>query len=405
LEQNRTEASEPVVSEHVWPDGVAEIGPLGDHPEALPGMVDDGDGFAGHRCHGPVFAEEVQGVIGMELALVVEGQVEVQQRHRRDGLVMITFFLAGQLPRRVGSPAGSAANLVFVMPGDLGLEQGVGVFVVGDFFIGQEADEAFLKGIEAAFDFAFGLGVWSDPVGRAQGGKRALELGVRVEPVGGRAVAEEREAVGVEAGGWAVRFEGWAQVGEMIPGGVAPYKGAGDDFAGVIVQGENEHRIGVGGPPGMRGTVVLPEFADGGGLPAAAGFGAAFGGRKSLGKVLADIGGHCGARAMEVQATGQFVSQEREVEGLAVRQEGGQEGVGGSGPVETVSAAGRDHGERVLVREPLMTQFIEPGAADHQPFGSGGSIELAGIEGGKDFLDVKGRDAVGELLLFIGARP
>ena len=52
-----------------------------------------------------------------------------------------------------------------------------------------------------------------------------------------------------------------------------------------------------------------------------------------------------------------------------------------------------------------MTQFIEPGAADHQPYGSGGSIELAGIEGGEDFLDVEGRDAVGELLLFIGARP
>ena len=141
--------------------------------------------------------------------------------------------------------------MVLVVPEDLGLEQGVGVFGVGDFFVGQEADEAFLEGAEAAFDFAFGGGVWGNAVGDAQGGERALELGVGVEAVRGGAMAEEREAVGVEAGGRAVGVEGRTQVREMVPGGVAAHEGAGDDFAGVIVEGEQEHRVMVGGPPGM----------------------------------------------------------------------------------------------------------------------------------------------------------
>ncbi len=44
------------------------------------------------------------------------------------------------------------------MPRDLDLEQGVGVLVIGDFFLGQKGDEAFLEEVEAAFDFAFGVG-------------------------------------------------------------------------------------------------------------------------------------------------------------------------------------------------------------------------------------------------------
>ena len=55
------------------------------------------------------------------------------------------------------------------------------------------------------------------------------------------------------------------------------------------------------------------------------------------------------------------------------------------------------------MNEPLVTQFIEPGAANHQPLGGGGGVELAGIEGGEDVLDVEGGNAVSELFLFIGA--
>jgi len=49
---------------------------------------------------------------------------------------------------------------------------------------------------------------------------------------------------------------------------------------------------------------VLPEFADGGGLPAAAGLGAGLLWSGELGKVLVNVSGDGGARAVEVEAAG-----------------------------------------------------------------------------------------------------
>ena len=179
------------MGQHVGPDGVHGIRRLRDDPEALLGVVDEGDRLATDGSDGPVFAEEVQGVIGVEPALLVEGQMEVQQRHGGEGPMLVALFFQGQIPCGVGRQAGGATDLVLVVPDDLGLEQCVGVFEVRDLFIGQQADQALLEGVEAAFDFALGLGVGSDAVGRAQGGEGALELGVGVEAVGGGAVAEE----------------------------------------------------------------------------------------------------------------------------------------------------------------------------------------------------------------------
>ena len=57
-------------------------------------------------------------------------------------------------------------------------------------------------------------------------------------------------------------------------------------------------------------------------------------------------------------------------------------------------AAGGVQTESVLVDQPVMAQFVEPGAADHQPLGGGGRVELTAVEGGEDFLDVERRNAV-----------
>ena len=289
-----------------------------DDPEALAGMVDEGNGFAGGWGDGVRAAEEIEGGVGIETALEVEGQMEVEKRPGGDVAVVIAFFLEGEVPGSVGDQAGGAANMVLIVPGDLGLEERVGVFVVGDLFIGQEGAEALLEDVEAAFDFAFGGGVWGDAVGAAQGGESALELGMGVETVGWRAMAKEGESVGIEASRWAVGFQGRANVGKVIPGGIAADEGAGDDFAGVVVEGEDQHRVMVRGPPRVGRAVVLPEFADGTGLPAAAGFGPALGRGHLLGKMLADIGGDGGAGTGEVVAAGQFAGQEGEIERLAV---------------------------------------------------------------------------------------
>jgi hypothetical protein len=48
-----------------------------------------------------------------------------------------------------------------------------------------------------------------------------------------------------------------------------------------------------------------------------------------------------------------------------------------------------------------MTQFIETGAPDQEAFGGGVGVELAGVEGFQDLLDVERRGAPRELFLFI----
>ena len=47
--------------------------------------------------------------------------------------------------------------------------------------MGQECNEAFLEGAEAAFDFAFGLRGRSNKVGYTNGSQGALELAARVK--------------------------------------------------------------------------------------------------------------------------------------------------------------------------------------------------------------------------------
>ena len=67
------------MSQDIWPDGVLGIGRLRDNPEALAGVMDNGNYFVSDRCHGPVLAQEVQSVIGVESALEIESQVQIQQ--------------------------------------------------------------------------------------------------------------------------------------------------------------------------------------------------------------------------------------------------------------------------------------------------------------------------------------
>jgi hypothetical protein len=224
---------------------------LGNDPEALVGMVDHGDDFGAGGGDGPVLAQEVQGVIGVEAALEIEGQVEVQEGDWGCWAQAGTFGLEGLVPSVIGGQAGGAADVFLVVPSDLTLEQLVGGWVIGNPFVGEQRDQAPLKGVEAALDLAFGLRVGGDAMGYPQRGEGALELGMSVEAIGWGAVTKEGEAVGVEGSGGAKLFEGPPQVAEVAPSGVAGHKRAGDDFTGVVVGGEDERGIGVGGPPKM----------------------------------------------------------------------------------------------------------------------------------------------------------
>jgi len=106
---------------------------------------------------------------------------------------------------------------------------------------------------------------------------------------------------------------------------------------------------------------MLPEFTDGGALPAASGFGTGFGHWRRVGEVLAHVGSHCGAGAMEVEALGEFVSQHCKIQGLTVRQNACQEIIGLLGPRGFVITAGGPGDEGGLLGEPPVTQTIELG--------------------------------------------
>jgi len=217
------------------------------------------------------------------------------------------------VPGLIGCELGGAAAGVFVMPVNLGLEELIGWREVADFFIGQEREESFLKDLKAAFDFAFGLSVGSDAVMDAHGGEGSLELRVGIEPVRRGTVAEEGKAVGVEAGWQAIFFEHEPEVAKVAPSGVAGNEGATQDFSRVVIEGEQKCRVGLGGPPGMRGGIVLPEFPDGGALPASARLGAGFELRNQVREVLAHVSGHHGPGALELESARQFIGQQGEV--------------------------------------------------------------------------------------------
>ena len=174
-----------MVGQDIGPDRVLRIWDLRNDPEALAGVVDHRNGLGSAGGDRPVLAEEVQGVIGVEAALEVERQVEIQQRDGGHGAQTGALFLKGFVPSIVGGQPGGAADVLLVVPVDLGLEERVGGFEIGRVLEGQKSDQALLESVKAAFDLAFGLRVGSDAMGHAQGGEGALELRVGVEAVGG----------------------------------------------------------------------------------------------------------------------------------------------------------------------------------------------------------------------------
>ena len=62
----------------LWPDGVVGIGGLGNDPEALVWVMDDGDDFGACGSDGPVLAKEIQGIIGIQAALEIKRQMEIK---------------------------------------------------------------------------------------------------------------------------------------------------------------------------------------------------------------------------------------------------------------------------------------------------------------------------------------
>ena len=79
---------------------------------------------------------------------------------------------------------------------------------------------------------------------------------------------------------------------EVIPSGVGGDEDRTQELAGMIIHGEQQGLLGRGRPPLVDGGIVLPQFAEAGTFPAAAGFGTRFGLAEEIGKVVSGKGGH-----------------------------------------------------------------------------------------------------------------
>jgi len=207
----------------------------------------------------PTAAQEVDLAVGVDAAFQMEGQMQVQQGGRRAGTRGRALLCQGFLPGGIGAEAGGAAN-GGILALNLADEHDLCGGIAADFFISQDCHQAFLQGSKAAFDLAFGLRAGSDQMGYPQSGEGALELGAGIAVIGHGIVAKEAEAVGVHDHRQAVLKKESAKMLEMIPSGVGGDKDSAQEFAGMIIDGQQQGLLFMGGPPLVDGGIVLPEF-------------------------------------------------------------------------------------------------------------------------------------------------
>ena len=231
---------------------------MGDGPELSERVVDQGDGGSLGGCNGPALAEKVDLVVGVDPSFEMESQMEVQEGCGWTGACGGAFFVQGFLPGIIWAEVGGAAA-GDVLALDLPVQDALCGGIMGDFFIGQDCHQPFLQGAEAAFDFAFGLGAGGDQMGDPKGGEGALELRAGIAVIGHGIMAEEAEAVRVDHYRQAVLEKEAAEMLEVIPSGVGGDEDRAQEFAGMVVHGEQQGLLVLGGPPLVDGGIVLPS--------------------------------------------------------------------------------------------------------------------------------------------------
>ena len=117
-------------------------------------------------------------------------------------------------------------------------------------------------------------------------------------------MAEQGQAIGIECHRQAMEGERAAEVLEVVPGGVGGNEDGGQEFAGMVIDREQEGLFVIGRPPLMDGGVVLPQFAQASPFPAAAGLRDGRGRTDQEWEVIAGVSGNGFAVALESEAGG-----------------------------------------------------------------------------------------------------
>ena len=371
------------------------------------GLLDDGDGLRIGRRDVPALAQKADLPRFLDRARMVDGKMQVEElrvgRRTPAGRGVRDAVLDGL----VGGHAGAAGDVVGVVPGDLGGEQFVGLLAGGHSLDTEEGGQAFLPKAELTLDLALGLGVPGDEVADTEATEGALELGEGVGISGlARFVAEEAQSVGVEVVGQAVGKEDFPDVGEVGEGGFRLDEASSDDVACGVVDGHGEDLEALGGPPLVRGAVVLEKVAITLALPSAAGFWPApqrF--AQQVGEMLADVGPDVGGRTAESEAPREFVGKECEIGFGSGGQRVAQEGDGLGRPWGSAVPAGGLENEAAAVGQPARSQLVEPGAADAEAGAGVRRAQRAVVERLKSLIDDCAGQTVKELLLSIPGSP
>ena len=234
---------------------------MGDRPELAQGMMDEGDAGPFGWGDVPAPAKKVDWVVRVDAAFQKQSQMQVQQRGRRTGTRGYALFRQSLLPGGIGAETGGAAD-GGILALNLPVEHDLCGGIVADFFVSQDGHQAFLQGAKAAFDLAFGLRAGGDQMGDTQGGEGALELGTGITVVRHGIMAKEAQAVGVDDQRQAVLEKEAAKMLAMIPSGVGGDKDRTQELAGMIIHGQQQGLLLLGGPPLVDGGIVLPQFVE-----------------------------------------------------------------------------------------------------------------------------------------------
>lgn len=230
-------------------------------PKAKVWVEDDVDKFAQGGGNLERTSVELNGVVIVDLPCATQGEVEIEQGGWRARAKSQKVFDLSLLAKEIGDLASRSAGSL-IQTGNLHLENGIGLEVVGNLGMSEKSHEPSLKGAEAALDFALGLWGWSHEMGDIQSSQSTLEFAPWVTTVTAGTWAKEAECVSVDGLGDAVEFKGFAKVLKMSPRGVGGNKAAGHIGSRAIINGEQEGLLAGIGPPLMNGAIVLPKFTD-----------------------------------------------------------------------------------------------------------------------------------------------
>jgi hypothetical protein len=303
----------------------------------------------------------------------------------------------GIFPSGMGTKAGSTAD-GGILALNLSVQHDLCGGIAADFFIGQDCHQAFLQGSKAAFDLAFGLRAGSDQMGDPQSGEGALELRTGITVIGHGIMTKEAKAVGVDDHRQAVPEKKAAKMLEMIPSGVGGDKDRAQEFARMIIDGQQQCLLFMGGPPLVDGGIVLPQFIDARAFPSTSGFGTRFRLADEAWKVGSGKGGHRLSVALKSEAGFQFVGYQLEVGRLLEGNELLEEGDDLRRPVWPMVTARELGGEFGAFPEEAGTEPVKVGPADLEVVGGTSGVNKPFIELTEDLLEEQIGEAFSELL-------